>query len=94
MENEDNLTPWQRYKKNLGETRPWDLLNVNAPKVSDEEAHTRLNICKACPELIKATHQCKKCGCIMNLKVKLAAAECPIGKWLATEGDNTAPAVK
>jgi hypothetical protein len=84
MDNEDNLTPWQRYKKNLGNTRPWDLLNVNAPKVSDVEAHARLDICKACPELIKATHQCKKCGCIMNLKVKLAAASCPIGKWDAS----------
>jgi hypothetical protein len=78
---EENLTPWQRWKKNLGETRPWHLLNVNAPKATDTEAFRRLDICKACPELIPLTHQCKKCGCIMNLKVKLAAASCPLGKW-------------
>jgi hypothetical protein len=80
---EENLTPWQRWKKNLGETRPWHLLNVNAPKATDTEAFRRLDICKACPELIPLTHQCKKCGCIMNLKVKLAAASCPLGKWEA-----------
>ena len=80
---EENLTPWQRWKKNLGETRPWHLLNVNDPKATDTEAFRRLDICKACPELIPLTHQCKKCGCIMNLKVKLAAASCPLGKWEA-----------
>lgn len=80
---EEKLTPWQRYKQNLGETRPWDLLNTNLPRVTDTEAHRRLNICKACPEMIPITHQCKKCGCLMNLKVKLAGAECPIGKWHA-----------
>lgn len=82
---EEKLTPWQQWKKNLGTTRPWDLLNVNAPKAKDTEAFRRLDICKACPELIALTHQCKKCGCIMNLKVKLAAASCPLGKWDAVE---------
>ena len=72
---------WERYKENLGDTRPWHLFNVDAPKTTDAGAQARLDICKACPELIKATHQCKKCGCIMNLKVKLAAAACPLGKW-------------
>lgn len=72
---------WERYKENLGDTRPWHLFNVDAPKATDAAAQARLDICKACPELIKATHQCKKCGCIMNLKVKLAAAACPLGKW-------------
>jgi hypothetical protein len=33
------------------------------------------------PFLIKATNQCKKCGCIMHLKTKLAGAECPVGNW-------------
>ena len=80
---EENLSPWQKYKKNLGETRPWDLLKADN-KTTDEIAAERYEICKACPELIKLTKQCKKCGCFMNLKVKLAPAECPIGKWAAT----------
>lgn len=72
---------WQQYKENLGETRPWDLLNPNVEHVSEEEQTRRFAICKACPELIKLTSQCKKCGCIMNLKTKLTQAVCPIGKW-------------
>jgi hypothetical protein len=78
---EDNLSPYQRWKKNLGETRPWDMLNPNIEQVSDEEQTRRFAICKACPELLPVTNQCKKCGCIMNLKTKLEKATCPIGKW-------------
>jgi hypothetical protein len=85
---EEKLTPWQRYKKNLGETRPWDLLKIDAPKATNPVADYRLNLCKSCTHYIKTTHQCKKCGCIMNLKVKLADAECPIGKWQKAVGDE------
>jgi len=41
----------------------------------------RLDICKLCPELIKLTKQCKKCGCFMAIKTKLTGAACPLGKW-------------
>lgn len=78
--NEENLSPYQKWKQNLGDTRPWDLI-ISDSKVSDEVQQERLEICKACPELIKLTSQCKKCGCIMNLKTKLKEAACPIGKW-------------
>ena len=61
--------------------KPWDLFNPAMEKVSDEIADSRMLICKQCPELIKLTSQCKKCGCIMNLKTKLAIASCPLNKW-------------
>jgi hypothetical protein len=61
--------------------RPWDLLNSNIGRVSAEIREKRLSICKQCPEFISSITQCKKCGCIMNLKTKLPNAECPIGKW-------------
>ena len=77
----EELSPWQKYKQNLGETRPWDLVNPNTEYVSDDIQKNRFDICKACPELIKMTSQCKKCGCIMKLKTKLEKATCPIGKW-------------
>jgi tRNA(Ile2) C34 agmatinyltransferase TiaS len=77
---EENLTPWQKYKKNLGDTRFWDVLKSDN-KTTDEKAEQRYSICKVCPELIKLTGQCKKCGCIMPLKTKLEGAACPIGKW-------------
>lgn len=77
---EEKLTPWQKYKKNLGNTRPWDLLNKDNHG-PEEIAKLRFDICKKCEFLIKTTNQCKKCGCLMHLKTKLSAAECPIGKW-------------
>lgn len=74
-------TPWQKYKKNLGETRPWDLINGDADWATEEIAKQRYDICKLCPELIKLTKQCKKCGCFMVAKTKLEKATCPLRKW-------------
>jgi hypothetical protein len=61
--------------------KPWDLLNPNKEHATDQEAQTRYNICDWCPEFISLTKQCKKCGCLMHLKVKLKEASCPLGKW-------------
>lgn len=72
---------WQEYKEKLGETRPWDILNPNTEYVEEAESTRRYDICKACPELIDLTKQCKECGCVMPLKTKLAKAECPLKKW-------------
>ncbi len=77
----EELSAWQRYKQNLGETRPWDFLDINTEYLSKEDADARLDICKACPELIQITTTCKKCGCFMAAKVKLAKASCPLNKW-------------
>ena len=41
----------------------------------------RLAECHDCEHFIKTTSQCKKCGCFMKVKTKLATAKCPIGKW-------------
>ena len=77
---EESLTPWQKYKQNLGDTRPWDILD--SKKLTEEDIATeRFVICKACPELIKLTKTCKKCGCFMGAKTKIQGAACPIGKW-------------
>jgi hypothetical protein len=75
------MTPWERYKEKLGTTRPWDLLNPNEPRSLDAEAQARLDICGECPELVGLTKQCKQCGCVMPMKVKLKNAACPLGKW-------------
>ena len=75
------MNAWQEYKKKLGTTRPWDLLNPNEEKASEEKANNRLKICEECDSLLRLTKQCKECGCVMPLKVKLEKATCPIGKW-------------
>jgi len=61
--------------------RPWDLFNKNIGRVQNEIAKERMDICNSCPELIKLTKQCKKCGCFMEAKTKLPNASCPLGKW-------------
>jgi hypothetical protein len=75
------LSPWQQWKKNLGETRPWDLINPATDWASEELSIKRFDICKACPELVQVSKQCKQCGCFMNAKTKLQKATCPLGKW-------------
>lgn len=74
-------TAWDRYKKNLGSSRPWHLLDPTAKIVEDEKYSSRMSICESCPKFIKATKQCKECGCFMNVKSRLEHAECPLGKW-------------
>jgi hypothetical protein len=71
---------WEEWKKNLGETRPWHVLN-SENHIDQKTADQRMDICKSCPELIQLTKQCKKCGCFMEMKTKLEYAKCPIGKW-------------
>lgn len=80
MSKDSKKSAWEKYKENLGSTRPWDMLD-SSQKVSDIVSDERMSICLSCPELLKSTKQCKKCGCFMALKTKLKDAECPIGKW-------------
>ena len=77
----DNKSAWERYKENLGDTRPWDLLKPSTEYIGTDLAKERLSICQACPFYFKPTTQCKKCGCIMKVKTTLSNAACPIDKW-------------
>lgn len=70
---------WEEYKAKNNVT-PIDLLNKNN-YIEKVESDKRMQTCLGCEHLIKLTHQCKKCGCLMNLKTKLKDATCPIGKW-------------
>jgi hypothetical protein len=78
---EKKLNAWQQWKKDLGDTRPWDLIDPRTPLVTKEVSDKRFSICLECPELIQLTKQCKKCGCFMVGKTKLVKASCPLGKW-------------
>ena len=70
---------WEEYKAKNNVT-PLDLLNRNN-YIEKIKSDKRMDICLGCEHLIKLTHQCKECGCLMNLKTKLKDATCPIGKW-------------
>lgn len=63
------------------ETRPWDMLNPNEPRSSEDEIARRMSICEECPFLKRPMKQCSKCGCFMKLKTKLERSHCPIHKW-------------
>lgn len=63
------------------ESRPWDLLNPNIGRVSEEIKEMRMDACRNCEFFIKLTQQCTKCGCIMPAKTGLPHSSCPIGKW-------------
>ena len=41
----------------------------------------RLAECNKCEFLFKPTNTCKKCGCFVDAKTKIATASCPVGKW-------------
>jgi hypothetical protein len=75
------MNKWQEYKKKLGDTRPWDVLNPKAEFSEEELFNKRINTCYSCEEFIRVTAQCKQCGCFMKLKAKLKEAKCPINRW-------------
>lgn len=75
------MSAWSEYRKKLGTTRPWDVVNPSVPKLSDDDAKKRYSICLDCDRFLKVTNQCKECGCFMSIKTRLATASCPIGKW-------------
>ena len=58
-----------------------DIFSPNTSWVDEDIFNNRYSICQSCPELIKLTKQCKKCGCFMAVKAKMKLATCPIGKW-------------
>lgn len=60
---------------------PMDMINPETEWVDEALFNERFSICKTCPELIKLTKQCKKCGCFMTVKSKMKLASCPLGKW-------------
>ena len=77
----EEMSAWEKYKKNIGNARPWDFLDPNTEFSEKQDAEDRYNICLSCPELINLTRQCKLCGCFMAAKTKLKHATCPLGKW-------------
>jgi hypothetical protein len=62
------------------DVKPWDMLN-GSPRVSDEKAEIRYNICKRCEFFRPMIKVCAECGCFMKAKTQLAKAKCPKGKW-------------
>lgn len=55
---------------------------------TDDIVEYRLGICKSCNFYFSPTGQCKKCGCFLSAKIRLARQRCPVGKWERIEFVN------
>lgn len=75
------MTPYQEFKKKLGNTRPWDDIRPLVKTVSDEASAARYGICEQCPQFIGLSQQCKDDGALLRVKITLQDAKCPLGKW-------------
>ena len=53
----------------------------NELKVPQDQANSRLSICRGCEFFDKNSERCGKCGCYMAVKTYLRAEKCPVGKW-------------
>jgi hypothetical protein len=74
------MSKWEEWKKNLGDSRPWHLLDPGRIVKDASIIKSRLDLCMSC-EFFLPTKQCSKCLCYMPGKTTLSNAECPIGKW-------------
>lgn len=49
---------------------------------ADEAIYERISICASCDANMFGI--CAKCGCIIQAKIRIANASCPLGKWSAS----------
>lgn len=50
--------------------------------MADEETYkARWDTCLACEKYDATTKTCMACGCFLAVKIRMATARCPIGKW-------------
>lgn len=81
-------SPWQEWKDKQSQRRatgknvsPLDFFKQDTEFAFVAVQEERYSICESCDRLTAVTKQCRECGCFMKLKVKLAEAVCPLGKW-------------
>lgn len=79
---DNNPTTERMMERTTGKNvSPLDFLKQDTEFADKYVQEARYDICLSCDRLTNVTKQCRECGCFMKLKVKLAEAVCPIGKW-------------
>ena len=58
-----------------------DAITHNKLFVEPVEKSRRLSLCLGCEHFEQNSKGCKKCGCYMEHKAGLTAAQCPVKKW-------------
>jgi hypothetical protein len=56
-----------------------DAVKGNVQFVTQLDKTRRIDICNVCE--FKKLRTCTKCGCLIDLKTKIADTSCPLGKW-------------
>jgi hypothetical protein len=70
--------------KNLAQSVIRNVQSVaagNPLRLTEQDANSRLEICKTCEFFNSIQSRCNKCGCFMAVKTYLKAEKCPIGRW-------------
>lgn len=69
----------EKLKTKVNELRQKTLDVVEL--ADDDLRDQRLSHCNSCEHLFNLTRNCKKCGCFVDTKTRMAKAKCPINKW-------------
>lgn len=51
------------------------------PLVESEKYEERIKICRQCELYDRYQRRCRKCGCFMLFKARMATSSCPEDKW-------------
>lgn len=90
VENSESMPSLKDMAYNLAESAKAILTNAAAKGVilaPEEEVKKRWDLCYDCEFFLKESenniipYRCKKCGCAMKMKIRLAASWCPVNKW-------------
>lgn len=54
---------------------------------SEELKNKRLEICNSCEH--NKLGVCAKCSCVLQGKVRIKSAQCPLGKWNTDKNNST-----
>jgi hypothetical protein len=73
----DNESAKSKQNEIFGIKGDWSFLD--GVFLSNEEQEIRNEFCNKCEKLKLGF--CSACGCIVKLKISLAASECPLKKW-------------
>ena len=58
-----------------------DAIENHTIFTTEFEKKRRYDLCQACEFFHRDSKRCTKCGCFMEHKTGLTAAECPVNKW-------------
>ncbi len=91
MENETPKYPSiSEQAKNITEATGRVLNNIfSGQTITSPQAvqESRIQTCLRCDKFDKSQRRCYECGCFIDVKVRFALEQCPLGKWIDSDAD-------